>query len=257
MKVCPPRPSEGVRTLLTAPQAEVVDLEAGTDALHVPLPPSLPESRAATPSHISANFSNQTQSLDEKDGSVRAEVDSEKASTQKTVDTERRSVAESNHSARPSQKPAESLYYFQLASPPASVGTRVSTRQGSHVSLAQSHHSNPRTVSPVPTVPEPAEKPPVIQELRHELIDSAPDLDDESESGWAAIAKSINDVDEQKIRDHKEDIDTILVFVSPPRAILLYQSLKASPNDRLVCILRCCLLYSRYLSQLSSQTKRA
>ncbi|KAI0346851.1 hypothetical protein BDW22DRAFT_1313209, partial [Trametopsis cervina] len=43
---------------------------------------------------------------------------------------------------------------------------------------------------------------------------------DESESGWAAIAKSINDVDEQKIRDHKEDIDTILVFAGLYSAVL-------------------------------------
>ena len=32
--------------------------------------------------------------------------------------------------------------------------------------------------------------------------------------GGAAVAKSIREVDEQKIEDYKDDIDTILVFVS-------------------------------------------
>lgn len=51
-------------------------------------------------------------------------------------------------------------------------------------------------------------------ELKHVPIDLAPDIGDETESGWAAIARSIRDIDEQKIKDYKEDIDTILVFVS-------------------------------------------
>ena len=32
--------------------------------------------------------------------------------------------------------------------------------------------------------------------------------------GWAAMAKTLRDVDGDKIRDCKEDIDTLLVFVS-------------------------------------------
>ncbi len=32
--------------------------------------------------------------------------------------------------------------------------------------------------------------------------------------GWAAIAKTVRDIDEDKIRNCKEDIDTLLVFVS-------------------------------------------
>lgn len=48
----------------------------------------------------------------------------------------------------------------------------------------------------------------------HELIDNAPNINDQSKSGWAVIAKSMNEVDKQKIGDYKEDIDTILVFVS-------------------------------------------
>ena len=33
-------------------------------------------------------------------------------------------------------------------------------------------------------------------------------------TGWAAMAKTVRDFDEEKIRDCKEDIDTLLVFVS-------------------------------------------
>ena len=36
-------------------------------------------------------------------------------------------------------------------------------------------------------------------------------------SGWAAMAKTIREVDEDKVRDCKEDIDTLLVFVSDSR----------------------------------------
>ena len=32
-------------------------------------------------------------------------------------------------------------------------------------------------------------------------------------AGWAAMAKTMRDFDEEKIRDCKEDIDTLLVFV--------------------------------------------
>lgn len=32
-------------------------------------------------------------------------------------------------------------------------------------------------------------------------------------TGWGAMAKTVRDIDEDKIRDCKEDIDTLLVFV--------------------------------------------
>lgn len=32
--------------------------------------------------------------------------------------------------------------------------------------------------------------------------------------GWAAVEKSVRDVDEQMVNDYKEDIDTLLTFVS-------------------------------------------
>jgi hypothetical protein len=37
-------------------------------------------------------------------------------------------------------------------------------------------------------------------------------------TGWSAMAKIVREVDEQKVKDYKEDIDTILLFV---RRILL------------------------------------
>lgn len=33
-------------------------------------------------------------------------------------------------------------------------------------------------------------------------------------TGWAAMAKTLREVDEDKVKDCKEDIDTLLVFVS-------------------------------------------
>jgi hypothetical protein len=33
-------------------------------------------------------------------------------------------------------------------------------------------------------------------------------------SGWASVEKSLNEFDKQEIGDYKEDIDTLLVFVS-------------------------------------------
>lgn len=53
-----------------------------------------------------------------------------------------------------------------------------------------------------------------LASLDPSTLDAAPDVSNGTESGWATVAKSINEVDEQKIKDYKEDIDTILVFVS-------------------------------------------
>ena len=33
-------------------------------------------------------------------------------------------------------------------------------------------------------------------------------------SGWSTLSKTVRDVDKAKIQDYKEDIDTLLVFVS-------------------------------------------
>ncbi len=36
-------------------------------------------------------------------------------------------------------------------------------------------------------------------------------------TGWAAMGKEVREFDEEKVRNSKEDIDTLLVFVSLPR----------------------------------------
>lgn len=38
-------------------------------------------------------------------------------------------------------------------------------------------------------------------------------------SGWAAMARAVREFDEEKVRDCKEDIDTLLVFVSDRNAV--------------------------------------
>lgn len=58
--------------------------------------------------------------------------------------------------------------------------------------------------------------------LEHIHISEAPDIADDTESGWAAIAKSIREVDEQKVKDYKEDIDNILIFVSGATAFFFF-----------------------------------
>ena len=63
-----------------------------------------------------------------------------------------------------------------------------------------------RADSPVPkeeaqTQPPPQSNPDVV------YINTA-------DTGWPAMAHNVREVDEQKVRGHKEDIDTILVFVS-------------------------------------------
>ena len=40
--------------------------------------------------------------------------------------------------------------------------------------------------------------------------------------GWAKIDKTIRQLDEDKVRDCKEDMDTLLVFVSFLLTLLLY-----------------------------------
>ena len=44
----------------------------------------------------------------------------------------------------------------------------------------------------------------------------APQISPTGLTGWAAMARTIRDIDEERIRDVKEDIDTLLVFVSTP-----------------------------------------
>ena len=61
----------------------------------------------------------------------------------------------------------------------------------------------------------------------------------EGESVWTTVAKNIGDIDEQKIKDYKEDIDSILVFVSIVRS--------TTPNAEILATLR--LVYIPQCSQ--------
>ncbi|KAJ3551483.1 hypothetical protein NM688_g4679 [Phlebia brevispora] len=62
-------------------------------------------------------------------------------------------------------------------------------------------------------------------------------------TGWAGIAQTIRDVDEDKIKDYKEDIDTLLVFSGLFSAVLTafvvesYQSLSPDPMTPVVALL--------------------
>ena len=58
-----------------------------------------------------------------------------------------------------------------------------------------------------------SEAPSTILQPMHPILDLAPDISESVDSGWAAIARTIREVDVQKIGDYKEDIDTLLVFV--------------------------------------------
>ncbi|KAI0338036.1 hypothetical protein BDW22DRAFT_1338598, partial [Trametopsis cervina] len=58
------------------------------------------------------------------------------------------------------------------------------------------------------------------EELKSTTVPPAPDISGTGESGWAAVAKSIRAVDEEKIKDVKEDIDNILVFADLYSAVL-------------------------------------
>ncbi|KAJ3546209.1 hypothetical protein NM688_g5539 [Phlebia brevispora] len=69
-------------------------------------------------------------------------------------------------------------------------------------------------------------------------------------TGWAAISKTIWNVDEGKINDYKEDIDTLLVFTGLFSAVLTafvvesYQELSPDPMDTVI----------QLLGQISMQT---
>ncbi|KAJ3552941.1 hypothetical protein NM688_g3888 [Phlebia brevispora] len=69
-------------------------------------------------------------------------------------------------------------------------------------------------------------------------------------TGWAAMAKTIQDVDEDKVGDYKEDIDTLLVFTGLFSAVLTafiiesYKALSPDKTDTIIAL----------LGQISSQT---
>ncbi|PSR73352.1 hypothetical protein PHLCEN_2v10798 [Hermanssonia centrifuga] len=50
--------------------------------------------------------------------------------------------------------------------------------------------------------------------VRKVIADIASQTSRSNTQGWPEIAETLRDVDEEKIEDTKEDIDTLLVFVS-------------------------------------------
>ncbi|KAI0705168.1 hypothetical protein BC835DRAFT_1261449, partial [Cytidiella melzeri] len=63
-------------------------------------------------------------------------------------------------------------------------------------------------------------------------------------SGWSAMSRMVREVDEQKIQDYKEDIDTILVFAGLFSAVMTaflvesYQSLSPDPSDVMIALMQ-------------------
>ncbi|GJE90526.1 hypothetical protein PsYK624_066660 [Phanerochaete sordida] len=62
-------------------------------------------------------------------------------------------------------------------------------------------------------------------------------------TGWHTMAKAVREADEDKIRDCKEDIDTLLVFAGLYSAVLSafniesYTALQPNPNDQMIYLL--------------------
>ncbi|PSR78469.1 hypothetical protein PHLCEN_2v7412 [Hermanssonia centrifuga] len=79
---------------------------------------------------------------------------------------------------------------------------------------------------------------------RKALADIANDKSRSNSQGWPEMAKTLRDVDEEKIEDTKEDIDTLLVFaglfaaVLAPFLVETYQTLAEDPGDTSVAIQR-------------------
>ena len=76
---------------------------------------------------------------------------------------------------------------------------------------------------PVPTLsppmPEPEPEQPVPPEKKtgdgqHDTQEQVRYVEVSSPGGWQTMAKTVREVDEDKVKDCKEDIDTLLVFVS-------------------------------------------
>ncbi|THH01269.1 hypothetical protein EW026_g1399 [Hermanssonia centrifuga] len=80
--------------------------------------------------------------------------------------------------------------------------------------------------------------------LRKVLSDIANGKSRSNSQGWPEMAKTLRDMDEEKIKDTKEDIDTLLVFAGLFAAVLTpflaetYQTLSQSSDDTSVVILQ-------------------
>ena len=87
------------------------------------------------------------------------------------------------------------------------------SRTGSHITLSTTKGSQEPIQSSTQDIRDTVFDTTGLPDLLAESPREAPVISDKTESGWAAVAKTIREIDEQKIQDYKEDIDTILVFV--------------------------------------------
>lgn len=74
--------------------------------------------------------------------------------------------------------------------------------------------------------------PPGAEAVRDVRVTSYPG----QSTGWAAMSKDVREFDEEKVQSCKDDVDTLLVFVSTPLPLAAFFSL-TSCASRLVCSL--------------------
>ena len=91
---------------------------------------------------------------------------------------------------------------------------------------------NPPVQNTIPPVTRPDPPTPKEEAQTQPPLQSNPDVVyiNTADTGWPAMAHNVREVDEQKVKGHKEDIDTILVFVSAHR---LYSCVVTSDNSSL------------------------
>ena len=95
---------------------------------------------------------------------------------------------------------------------------------GSPILIASSSYHHPHiTTAPVATLVPPMSEPaqhvqPVQPEKtdtgQHDVQERVRYVEVSPPSGWQTMARTVREADEDKVKDCKEDIDTLLVFVS-------------------------------------------
>ena len=92
-------------------------------------------------------------------------------------------------------------------------------REASATEDVQVTGQNPPVQNTIPPVTRADSPLPKEEEEIQPPLQSNPDVVyiNTTGTGWTAMAHNVREVDEQKVRGHKEDIDTILVFVSGHR----------------------------------------
>ena len=97
-------------------------------------------------------------------------------------------------------------------------------------------------------------------------IEAAPEISEGTESGWTVVARSVQEIDHEKIKGYKEDIDSILVFVSMIIVVIVSASHLMWPSSgrsifrgplctsrRVLSVLTARPEYHRHLSTITSR----